>query len=118
MSQRLSEGLNEHAGFYLEAGQLLAAGDTAFQRYEVWETPLWGRLLRLDGFFMTAEREEFFYHESLIHVAATAHPAPRRALIIGGGDGGSTEELLKHSTIDEVVLAAGSWSLPRPCDGR
>jgi spermidine synthase len=101
---RLSEGLNEYAGFYLDGGEMLVAGETAYQRYEVWDTPLWGRLLRLDDFFMTAEREEFFYHESLIHVPTTAHPNPRRALIIGGGDGGSTEELLKHACIDEVVL--------------
>lgn len=104
MSDRLYEALNDHAGFYLEGSRLLAAGQTAYQAYEIWETPQWGRLLRLDGYFMTAEREEFFYHESLIHVAATAHPAPRRALVIGGGDGGSSEELLKHPGIEQVVL--------------
>jgi spermidine synthase len=54
---------------------------------------------------MTSERDEFFYHENLVHPAAAAHPAPRRALVIGGGDGGSSEELLKHSTIELVHMA-------------
>jgi spermidine synthase len=54
---------------------------------------------------MTSERDEFFYHENLVHPAATAHPGPRRALLIGGGDGGSSEELLKHATLAQVHMA-------------
>ena len=53
---------------------------------------------------MTSEKDEFFYHENLVHPAAVTHPAPGRALIIGGGDGGSAEELLKHPTIKSVTL--------------
>jgi spermidine synthase len=53
---------------------------------------------------MTSERDEFFYHENLVHPAAVAHPAPRKALVIGGGDGGSSEELLKHSTLEFVHM--------------
>ena len=59
-----------------------------------------GKLFRLDGHLMTSEKDEFFYHENLVHVAAITHPAPETALIIGGGDGGSAEELLKHPTIE------------------
>ena len=64
-----------------------------------------GRLFRLDGHFMTSEKDEFFYHENLVHLAALTHPRPERALIIGGGDGGSAEELLKHPSIRSVTLA-------------
>ena len=64
-----------------------------------------GKLFRLDGHFMTSERDEFFYHENLVHVAALAHPEPERALIVGGGDGGSAEELLKHPSMKSVTLA-------------
>ncbi|MBI1907599.1 MAG: polyamine aminopropyltransferase, partial [Rhodocyclales bacterium] len=48
--------------------------------------------------------DEFYYHENLIHVAALSHPVPRSALIIGGGDGGSAEELFKHPDMESVVL--------------
>jgi len=102
--QQLCEALNENAGFYLQASRLLDSGESEYQRYEVWETPQFGKLFRLDGYFMTSERDEFFYHENLIHVAGVAHGAPRRALIIGGGDGGSAEELFKYPTMERVVL--------------
>jgi len=61
-------------------------------------------LFRLDGHFMTSERDEFFYHENLVHVAAVTHSQPQRALIVGGGDGGSAEELLKHPSLKSVTL--------------
>lgn len=78
---------------------------TPFQQLELLETPQFGKVLRIDGRFMTSEKEEFFYHEALVHPAAMAHPAPRRGLILGGGDGGAAEELLKHPSIERVVLA-------------
>src|SRR5207244_6203468 len=53
---------------------------------------------------MTSEKDEFFYHENLVHTAAIAHPAPEKALVIGGGDGGSAEELLKYPTMKSVML--------------
>jgi spermidine synthase len=100
----LTEHLNPDAGLFVRGGTLLEAGTTAFQRYEVWDTPQFGKLFRLDGCFMTSERDEFFYHENLVHVAAVAHSGPRSALVIGGGDGGSARQLLKHRGMARVVL--------------
>ena len=76
----LCEALTDEAGFYLVGGELLEAGETPFQSYEIWNTPLVGKLFRLDGCFMTSERDEFFYHENLIHPASISHPQPRTAL--------------------------------------
>src|SRR5688572_4513380 len=95
MSEKIFERLNDASGVYFE-GELVERRQTPFQLLEVYDTPQLGRIFRLDGFNMTSERDEFFYHENLVHPAACAHPAPRRALVIGGGDGGSSEELLKH----------------------
>ena len=53
---------------------------------------------------MTSERDEFFYHEALVHPAAIAHPSPARVLILGGGDGGAAEEVLKHPSVQQVTL--------------
>lgn len=100
----LQEDLNEHAGFFIRHARLIEAGESSYQRYEVWDTPQFGRLFRLDGYFMTSERDEFFYHENLIHVPAITHPDPASALIIGGGDGGSAEELFKYPSMKHVVL--------------
>ena len=63
-----------------------------------------GRVLAIDGVFQTTERDEFYYHEMLVHPAVLGHGAARRALIIGGGDGGALEELLKHPTIESVTM--------------
>ena len=104
MSEKILERLTDASGVYFE-GTLLERRQTPFQLLEVYETPELGRIFRLDGFNMTSERDEFFYHENLVHPAAIAHPAPKRALVIGGGDGGSSEELLKHSTLGVVHMA-------------
>src|SRR5690606_33134292 len=77
---------------------------TRFQDMEVHESPQFGKLFSLDGCFMTSEKDEFYYHENIIHPAAVAHPAPKKVLVIGGGDGGSAEELLKHPSIEQVTL--------------
>lgn len=101
----LYEGLNDDVGCYLRAGRLLEKGESAWQSYEVWDTPAFGKLFRLDGCFMTSEQDEFYYHENLIHVPGIVHPGLRRVLIIGGGDGGSAEELLKYASVEQIVLA-------------
>jgi len=101
---RLEEKLTAAAGVYFD-GELIDALKTPFQLIEVFDTPDLGKLMRIDGANMVSERDEFFYHESLIHPAAIVHPAPREVLIVGGGDGGSLEEVLKHREIERVVLA-------------
>jgi spermidine synthase len=84
---------------------------TPYQHLEVYESPLFGRMLLLDGAVQTTEGDEFVYHEMLAHPALCTHPQPRRILIIGGGDGGLLEEALKHPVeratlveIDEAVV--------------
>ena len=102
--QYLYEFLNEDYGFFIRSSKRLETGRTEFQDLEVHDTPQFGKLFRLDGCFMTSEREEFVYHENLMHPALTAHSAPHKVLIIGGGDGGAAEEALKHPSVDEVVM--------------
>lgn len=100
----LVESLNENSGFYFRNATLLEKGETPYQTYEVWNTPELGRLFRLDGYFMTSERDEFFYHENMIHPALVSHPNPKSVLIIGGGDGGSADEVFKHPSVERIVL--------------
>jgi spermidine synthase len=100
----LMEPLNDSTGFYIKAGKQLGEWQTRFQKMAIYDTPHYGKLFRLDGFNMTSEREEFVYHENLIHPALTAHAAPRKVLIIGGGDGGSSEEALKHPSVEQATM--------------
>lgn len=101
----LLEWLNPDSAYGYRVQRRLETLRSPHQRIEVFETRQFGKLFRLDGAFMTSERDEFFYHEPIAHCAAIAHPAPRSALVIGGGDGGSSEELLKHPSIERVVMA-------------
>ena len=87
------------------SGHLLAGGHSDCQNWEVWDTAAFGRLYRLDGRSMASERDSFLCHEPLVHIAGLAHPAPRRALILGGGDGASAAELLKYPAMQRVVIA-------------
>ena len=73
------------------------------QNATVFDNACFGRVFMLDGVFMTSEKDEFFYHENLVHPAAIAHTEPRRALIIGGGDGIAARELLKYPCMESVV---------------
>ncbi len=100
----IKEVLNANSGAYFIATSRLLDVTSAYQRIEVFDTPELGRLMRIDGVNMVSERDEFFYHENLIHPAAIAHAKPKQALIIGGGDGGAAEELLKHPDIERVTL--------------
>ena len=101
----LLEWLNPESAYGFRASRRLETTRSAFQTIEVFDTPQWGKLFRLDGAYMTSEKDEFFYHEPIAHCAAMAHESPRSALVIGGGDGGSSEELLKHPSIERVVMA-------------
>ena len=75
---------------------ILFDGRSAFQRIQIASSPMFGRMLILDDAVQTTERDEYMYHEMLAHLPLLTHPAPRRVLIIGGGDGGTLEETLKH----------------------
>jgi spermidine synthase len=101
----LTEELTDAWGFYIRSARELERSRSAFQAIEVHDTVPFGKLFRLDGHFMTSEHDEFFYHENLVHLAAVSHPLPQRALVIGGGDGGSAEEIFKHPSIRSVRLA-------------
>lgn len=101
----VAERLNADFGLYLSDARQLEQRQSAWQQIEVFENPQFGRVMRIDGCFMTSERDEFFYHEPMVHLPAIAHPGVRRALVVGGGDGGAAEELLKLPDIEHVVLA-------------
>ena len=97
----------EDVGQRVRVSARLYQGHTGMQKLEVLDTPAYGRVLVLDGIMQTSERDEFIYHEMIAHVPLLARAlgpgAPRRVLIVGGGDGGTLEEVLKHP-VDQVTL--------------
>ncbi|CAG0948107.1 spermidine synthase [Burkholderiales bacterium] len=101
----MTEYLTDDWGFFIRSSRRYERFRSPYQAVEVHDSVPFGKLFRLDGHFMTSEKDEFFYHENLVHLAGITHPAPERALIVGGGDGGSAEELLKYPSMRKVTLA-------------
>ena len=91
-------------GVTMETSNVLYSAKTEYQTIDILETQGLGKVLLLDGLVMTTERDEFFYHEMISHIPMNSHPNPERVLVIGGGDGGTVREVLKHDTVKEVVL--------------
>lgn len=84
--------------------ETLFSGKSPYQRVDIVKTASHGAMLLNDGMIMLSERDEFIYHEMIAHVPLFVHPDPRRVLIIGGGDGGTAREVLRHATIERVVM--------------
>jgi spermidine synthase len=94
----------EHSITRTRLKKLIHRSKSPFQRIEVAESYDHGRLLILDGCINVAERDEANYHEMIAHIPALLHPDPQRVLVIGGGDGGTVRELIRHPSIRHIDL--------------
>ncbi len=87
-----------------EVSKILYHKKSKFQDIMVFENPFFGKVLVLDGVVQITERDEFFYHEMLVHIVLNAHPNPKKVVVIGGGDGGTVREVLKHKSVEKVYF--------------
>ncbi len=85
-------------------GKQIYSKKSSFQNIEVYDTKAFGRMLVLDGIIQTTEKDEFTYHEMIVHPAIHVHSNPKKVLIIGGGDGGTAREIEKHPEVKEIHL--------------
>ncbi len=94
---------------------LLHHEQSAYQDIKVYSTVGHGRLLLLDDMVMLTELDEFVYHDLITHVPLCVHADPRQVLVVGGGDGGTVREVLKHPGIERVVLCEIDERVTRVC---
>lgn len=94
----------EGSAISLEIKEKVHDFQSPYQRVEVFQTTRFGKLMTLDGLVMVTERDEFVYHEMLVHPAMFTHAEPRRVLIIGGGDCGTLREVLRHDSVQQVDM--------------
>jgi len=94
--------ISPHISVHLECKGVLHSSQSSFQKIEVVESLDFGRMLVLDGVINLTERDEFVYHEMLVHVPLFSHPDPSEILIVGGGDGGTAREAIKHEGISSI----------------
>lgn len=90
--------------FSIRVDKQLFSAESDFQRIDIFESAEFGRFLTLDGYMMLTEKDEFIYHEMITHVPMAVHPDPRRALVIGAGDGGVVRELCRYPELEHIDL--------------
>ncbi len=79
-------------------------GKTKYQTISIVEIPLRGKVLIIDGKIQSALGDEWIYHEALVHPPMILHPNPKKVLVLGGGEGATLREVLRHNTVEEVVM--------------
>lgn len=75
-----------------------------YQMVEILETFDWGNILMLDGLMMVTEKDEFFYHETIVHLPMALRPNIKNVMVVGGGDGGTVRELVKYGSIENIDM--------------
>jgi len=99
-----TEENTDNIRFSIKVDKQLYAGQSEFQRIDVFDTVELGRLLTIDGWIMCTEKDEFIYHEMIAHVPMAVHPGIKWVLVVGGGDGGTIRELARYDTIEQIDL--------------
>lgn len=94
----------EGFGIAIEKDEDLFSDKSDFQTVDVFSSRAFGNVLTLDGLMMVTERDEFFYHEMITHIPMLTHHNPENILIVGGGDGGTVRELLKHDSVKHIDM--------------
>ncbi len=94
----------EGFGIAIEKDKDLFSDKSDFQEVDVFHSRAFGNVLTLDGLMMVTERDEFFYHEMIVHIPMLTHSNPENILVIGGGDGGTVRELLKHPSVKHIDM--------------
>ena len=100
----LIEGVSKDSALITRIKRFILTTRTKYQEVQIVETYDFGRALVLDGYIQSTEGDEFMYHETLVHPVMVVHPHPERVLIIGGGEGATLREVLKHPTVKEAVM--------------
>lgn len=90
--------------FSMKVDKQIASLQSDFQRIDVFESYEFGKVLVLDGFLMITEKDEFIYHEMIVHVPMSVNPNIKKVLVIGAGDGGTVRELTCYNTIEQIDM--------------
>lgn len=90
--------------FQVQLRERIADRQTEFQRIEVLQTAIFGRILLLDGHIQLTEFDEHAYHECLVQIPMLGLDAPRRVLVVGGGDGGAIREVARHASVERIDM--------------
>jgi len=99
-----TENHTEHVRFSMKVKEQLFNMQSEFQHISVLDTFEFGRVLTLDGFLMVTEKDEFIYHDMIVHVPMATNLGIKKVLVIGAGDGGAIRELTRYQSIEQIDM--------------
>lgn len=116
-----TENHSDNVRFSIRVDKQLYSAKSDFQRIDIFEAEEFGRFLTLDGLMMVTEKDEFIYHDMIVHIPMASNPEIHNVLVIGAGDGGTVRELTRYKSIvnidmveiDKMVVDACREFLPQ-----
>lgn len=102
--QWYNERLGDYEYHAHAINKVIYSGETKYQQVGIVESPIFGKMLILDGDTQSSQLDEFIYHESLVQPAMILHPNPKKVLILGGGEGATLYQALLHKQVEKVVM--------------
>jgi len=99
-----TEKHTENVKFSIKIDKPLYSAQTEFQRIDVFESNEFGRFFTLDGLMMVTEKDEFIYHDMIVHIPMATNQNIKKVLVIGAGDGGTVRELTRYETIEQIDM--------------
>lgn len=115
MDMWLKEMQIENAAMTYKVKETLVRKRTQFQDLAIVDTEALGKMLVLDGIVQTTIKDEFVYHEMIAHIPLFTHPNPKKVLVVGGGDGGSIREILRHPSVEKAILCDIDKDVVKEC---
>ncbi|MCI1965406.1 MAG: polyamine aminopropyltransferase [Oscillospiraceae bacterium] len=110
-----TEKHTKNVNYSIKVDRQLYSSQSEFQRIDIFDSPEFGRFLTLDGFMMLTEKDEFIYHEMIVHVPMAVNPFAKKILVIGGGDGGAVRELTRYPGIERIDLVEIDREVVQAC---
>ncbi|WP_425805739.1 polyamine aminopropyltransferase [Desulfitobacterium sp. Sab5] len=99
-----TEQHTDNVRFSIRVDKPLFTGQSEFQRIDVFNSKEFGTFFTLDGLMMVTEKDEFIYHDMIVHVPMATNPKIKNVLVIGAGDGGTVRELTRYVTIESIDM--------------
>jgi len=99
-----TEEHSENVRFSIRVDSQLYSAQSDFQRIDFFDSQEFGRFFTLDGLMMVTEKDEFIYHDMIVHVPMATNPGIRSVLVIGAGDGGTVRELTRYGTVERIDM--------------
>jgi spermidine synthase len=99
-----SEQHTDNVRFSIKINKQIVSMQSDFQRIDIYDSFEFGKILVLDGYLMITEKDEFIYHEMIVHVPMAVNPSIKNILVIGAGDGGAVRELTRYNTVENIDM--------------